>query len=144
MHGRSSGRRAASRIGAALRPIIEAAEDHFAGGGLQNAGNHYVHGLGDHPPRIIHHHHRAVVQVGNALIVLFALFQNENAHHLAWQNHRPQGVGEFIDIQHGKTLYLSQLVEIEIVCDDFGVHRFGQLNQLQVHFPHQREVFARN
>ncbi len=123
MSGRSSGGRAASRIGAALRPpIVKAAEDHFAGGGLQNACDYYVHGLGDHPPRIVYYHHGADVQIGDALIVLFALFQNEDTHHLAWQNHRPQGVGEFIDVQYGKTLHLRQLVEIEIVCDDFGIH----------------------
>src|SRR6476660_7723563 len=61
----------------------ETAEDHLAGGGLQHAGHGDVGVLADQPARIIHYHHRAVVEISHTLVVFLALFQDEYAHRFA-------------------------------------------------------------
>src|SRR5215467_2849494 len=66
-------------IGAVL-PLVELAEDHLAGGGLEHAGHRDVDGLGDHLLGVIDHHHGAVIEIRDALVVLLALFENEHAH----------------------------------------------------------------
>ena len=60
-----------------------AAEDHLAGGGLQHAGDDDVDVLADHLAAVVDDHHRAVVQVGDALVVLAAFLEDEDLHVLA-------------------------------------------------------------
>src|SRR5262249_23694718 len=57
---------AGDRVGA----LVEASEDHFAGGSLEHTGDGNIDGLRDHPLGIVYHHHGAVVEIGDALVVL--------------------------------------------------------------------------
>src|SRR4029450_3392908 len=53
--------------------VLEAGEDHAAGGGLEHRGDAGADLLADVSLAVIHHHHGAVVQVGDALAALLAL-----------------------------------------------------------------------
>src|SRR5580765_7837781 len=59
-------------IHAVFRVFPNAAKDHLAGGGLQDAGNSDVRIFSDQTPRVIDHHHGPVVEIGHALVILLA------------------------------------------------------------------------
>ena len=123
-----------------VRALVEAAEDHLARGGLQHAGHGDVDGLGDHLARVVHHHHGAVVEIGDALVVLLAFLEDEHADGFARQHHRLERIGQLVDIQHFDAAQLRDLVEVEIVGDDFAGVQLGQLDQLHVHFADVGEI----
>src|ERR1043165_2950170 len=127
-------------IAAVLGFFADAAEDHFAGGGLQHAGDGDVSVLSNQAPRVVDDHHRAVVQIGDTLVVLFAFLKDEDAHRFARQNHRLQRVREFVDVQHVDAAKLRYFVEIEIVRDNDGVALFAQFDQFEIDFAHGREI----
>ena len=58
----------------------------------------------------VHHNHRSVVEVSDALVVLFAFLQDEDAHNLAGQNDRLQRTREFVNIQDMNALDLGEFV----------------------------------
>src|ERR1700735_3007934 len=68
--------------------LVVTSEDHFARGSLMHGRHRDVDRLVDHFARAVHHHHRAVVEVRDALIVFLAFAQDENAHGLARQHNR--------------------------------------------------------
>ena len=92
----------------------------------------------------IHHHHRPVIQIRNALIVFLALTQNKNAHRLARQHHRLQRIGELVHIHDLDALQRRHLVQVEIVRNDFRVITLRQLDKFQIHFRNAREIIFRN
>src|SRR2546428_57052 len=55
-----------------------ASEDHLPRRRLQHAGDDDVDRLADHLARVVHHHHRAIVEIGDALVVLLAFLEDEN------------------------------------------------------------------
>src|SRR5581483_1957065 len=103
-------------------------------GRLQHAGYGDVHGAADHAPCVIHHHHGAVIEIADTLVVLLAFFQNHHVHALARQHNGLQRVREVVDVEHFDVMQVSDLVQIEVVGDDLGFPLFGQLQQLQIHF----------
>ena len=127
-----------------VHPLVEPAEYHFTGRGLQDAGDGNVDGAGDHLLGVVHHHHGAVVQVGHALVVLLAFLQNEDPHGLARQHDGLQRVGQLVDVQHLHAVQLRHFIEIEIVGDDLAVVDLGQLDQLHVHFRNVGEIILQN
>jgi hypothetical protein len=120
--------------------IEETAEDHLSRSGLQHARHHDVDGLADHLARVIHDDHGAVVEVGDALVVLLAFLQDEYLHQLARQDHRLERVGELVDVQHLDAAELRHLVQVEIVGDDLSLQRPRQLDQLQIDLAHVGEI----
>src|SRR5579859_7222802 len=61
----------AGRVGATrLIPavLVDAAEDHFAAGSLQNAGHRDLHIAADHSARVVDDHHGAVIEIADALV----------------------------------------------------------------------------
>src|SRR5690242_4899139 len=56
--------------------LVELAENHFAGGGLQNRGDGNVDRFADHLSGIVDHHHGSVVQIGDALVVFLAFLED--------------------------------------------------------------------
>jgi hypothetical protein len=122
------------------RGIDEAAEDHLARGRLQHARYDDVDRLADHLACIVHDDHRAVVEVGDALVVLLAFLEDEHLHHLAGQHHGLQRVGELVDVQHFDAAQLRDLVQIEVVGDDLPLQRARELDQLQIDLADVREV----
>src|SRR6266576_3577280 len=123
--------------GGALIPL---AENHLAGSRLQYRSDGDIYRLANHLARVVDHHHRAVIQIGNALVVLFSLFQDEHPHRLARQHDRLQRVGEFVDVQYGHALQLRYFVEIEVVGDDLTFVKFRELNQFHVDFADGGEI----
>src|SRR5215470_11609201 len=121
--------------------VIVLAEDHSPGGSLQDAGHGDVDGLGDHLARVVHNHHGTVVQVGDALVVLLALLQDEDAHRLAWQDNGLEGVGQFVHVQYRHPLKLGNFVQVEVVGHDLGLVKLGQLDQLHIDDADLRKVF---
>src|SRR5580700_5634049 len=65
-----------------LAALVVASENHLAGGRLVNRRDADIHGLVDHLARTVDYHHRAVVQIRHALVVLFPFAQNKYAHDL--------------------------------------------------------------
>src|SRR5260370_27858073 len=120
--------------------LVEFTEDHLAGGGLQHRGHRNIHGLAAHLAGVVHHHHGAVIQVGNALVVLFAFLEDKAFHNLARQHDGFERVGQLVDVEHIHALELGDFVEVEVVGDDFGLVELGQLNQLEINFAHGGEI----
>ncbi len=123
-----------------VHPLVELTEDHFAGGSLQDAGDGNVDGLRDHLLGVIHHHHRAVIQVGHSLVVLLAFLEDEDPHGFARQYDRLQRIRQLVDIEHLDAVELGYLIQVEIVGDDLTVVNLGQFDQLHIDFPHVRKV----
>ena len=88
---------------------------------MQHRGHRDVDGLADHLPRVINHYHRAVIEIGDALVIFFSLFQNEDPHDFARQNNRLERVRQFVDVEHGHALQLGDLVQVEVVGDDLAL-----------------------
>src|SRR5579859_178121 len=122
------------------RPLVELAENHLPGRGLEHRGDSDIHILADELARIVHHDHGSVIQVGDTLVVFLAFLEDEDPHGLARQHDRLKRIGQFIDIQHFHALKLGDLVEIEIIGDDFCLVQFRQFNQLQVDFADGRKI----
>src|SRR5713226_1803136 len=120
--------------------LVPFSENHFSGGGLQNRCYRDIDGLADHLSRVVHHHHGSIVEIGHALVVLFAFLQNENFHGFAGQDNRFQRVSQFVDVQHGHSLQLRDFVQVEIVGDDFAFIQLGQFDQFQIHFADRGEI----
>src|SRR5262245_17329493 len=110
------------------------AEDHLSGGRLKHAGDRRFDSLADHLAGVVHHNHRSVIEVRDALIEFLAFLQNENLHGLTRQIDRLESVREFVDIQHLNTAKLRDLVQIEVVGHDLRVELLGEFDQLHVHF----------
>src|ERR1044071_8552153 len=60
--------------------LPEAAEDHLAGRRLQHARHGDVGVAADEFPGVVHDDHRAVVEIRDALVILLAFLQDEDAH----------------------------------------------------------------
>ena len=112
-----------------LRPP---AEDHLARRRLQHARHRDLDRAADRALALVHHDHRPVVEVGDALAGLLALLEHEDAQHLARQHHRLQRVRELVDVEHGDAAQLGHLVEVEVVGDDLAGEALGELDQLEV------------
>jgi hypothetical protein len=130
--------------GGGVHAVVEFAENHLAGRGLKHAGDGDIDGLRDHLLGVVHHHHGAIVEIGDALVVLLALFQNEHAHGLPGQHDGLERVSQLVDVQHFNAVKLRYLIQIEIVGDHFAIEDLGQLNQLHVHFAHVRKILFYN
>src|SRR6516225_3413440 len=109
-----------------------ATKNHLASRRLQHAGHNHVNGLADHLPCIINHDHRAVIQIRNALVVLFAFLQDEYLEDFAGQHDRLQGIRQLVDVEDVNAPELGDLVQIEIVRDDLALQSAGELDQLQI------------
>ena len=120
--------------------LVHFAEDHFSAGGLQDAGDGDVNGFADHFAGVIDDDHGAVVEVADALIELLALFEDEDDHVLAGEDDGLEGVGEVVDVEDLDVVEVGDLVEVEVVGDDFGLPFFGQLEELEVDFADGGEV----
>ena len=66
------------------------------------------------------------------MIDFFAFAKNEDSHAFARKNGRTKGVGEQIDVENVDALDRSDLVEIEIVGDDFGLEAERQFDELAI------------
>src|SRR5215470_10302486 len=138
----SRGRRRRSRRRHARFNV--AAEDHLAGRRLQHARDDDVDRLADHLARVVDDDHRPIVKIGDALVVLLAFFQDEHLHDLARQDHGLQRVRELVDVQHVYAAQLGDLVQVEVVRDDLALQRARQLDELEIHLAHVREVEVGN
>src|SRR5271156_6497166 len=127
--------------GSALIPL---AEDHLAGRGLQDGGDGDVDGLANHFARIIDYDHGSVIEVGDALVKLFAFFQDEYPHDFTGQNDGLERVGQFVDIEHGHALQLRDFVQIEIVGQNLAVINLGEFDQLHIDFADAGKVVFHN
>src|SRR6185503_14334652 len=123
-----------------MNAIVKAPEDHFAGGGLQHAGNGDVDGLRDQPARVVHDNHGAVIEIGDTLVVLFAFLEDEDTHRLAGQNDRLQCVRQLVNVQHLNSMKLCDFVQVEVVRHQLARELLGELDQLHVDLANLRKV----
>ena len=115
---------------AGVSAIVELAEDHFAGGGLQNGSHGNIDVLADHLAGIVDYHHGAVVQISHTLVVFLAFFQDENLHDLAGQHDGLERIRQLVNVEHVDTLKLRDFIQIEIIGKDLGAFvKLGELDQ---------------
>src|SRR4051812_28830228 len=120
---------------AGIAAIIELAEDHLAGGGLQDRSHRDVDVLADHLASVVHDDHGPVVKICDTLVVLLAFFQDEDLHYLAGQHDGLERIRQLVDIQHVDALELRDFVQVEIVGEDLrALVELGKFDQLQVDF----------
>src|SRR5208283_5524459 len=93
---------------------------------------------------MVHHHHGAVVQVPDPLVVLLAFLQNQYVHALAGQDYRLESVGQVVDVEHVHVMQVSHLVQVKVVGHDLGLPLLGQLEQLQIHFADGGKIVRHN
>src|SRR5438132_7327577 len=125
---------------AIFRLFPQTAKNHLAGGGLQHAGHRNIGVAANQAARVINHDHGAVIEIRHALVILFALFQNEHAHRFAGKHDRLERIGQLVDVEHADAAKLGNFVEIEIVGDDYGVELFAQLDQFEIYFAHGGKI----
>ena len=78
------GRASRGAVGLGLEPGLRpAAEDHLARGRLQNARDRHLDRPAQRLLALVDHHHRPVVEVGDALARFLAFLDHEDAQHLA-------------------------------------------------------------
>src|SRR5206468_11177788 len=99
-----------------------------------------INRLADELPGVVHDHHRAVVEIGDTLVVLLAFFQDEHLHDLAGQHDGLERVGQLVDIEDVHTSKLGDLVQIEVVGDDSPLQRPREIDELEVHFTNVGKV----
>src|SRR5262245_14057980 len=109
-------------------PFVEASENHFAGGRLVDRSHQDVYRLINEAASAVHDDHGAILEVRDALIHLFAFAQDEDSHAFAGQNGGAESVGEKIDVENSDALNAGDLIEIEIVGDDFGLKTQSQFD----------------
>src|SRR5207247_8795054 len=83
--------------------FLVAAEDHLSGGRLQHAGDGRLAGLADHLARVVYNHHRAIVQLSDALTQILPLFQDEYLPRLARPVNGVHRVPNLVDVQYSNT-----------------------------------------
>src|SRR5262249_26481066 len=84
--------------------------------------------------------HRAVIQIGDALSMLFAVFDDLDENLLTRQYDRLHGIRQIVDVQHRHTLQLAYFVQVEVIRDDLTPQHFRQLHKLAVHFRNFVEI----
>ena len=87
-----------------------------------------------------HHHHRAVIQVADALIGIAPWLDDADGEFLAGDIDRAHGIGQRVDIQHVDALGVGDLIEIEVVGNQRGVELDRQRHQFGVHSDEIRRV----
>src|SRR5208282_2128989 len=112
----------------------------LSGGGLQDRSHGNVDGLANHFARVINDDHSAVIEIGDALVVLFSFFKNKYAHDFAREDDGLERVGQFVDVQHGHTLELGDFIEVEVVGDDLAFVKLGQFDELHIDFADAGEI----
>ena len=65
------------------RRIVDLAEDHLAGCGLEDRGDRNFNRPADHAAGVVDDDHGAVVQIADALVVLLAFLKDKDLHLLA-------------------------------------------------------------
>ena len=89
-------------------------------------------GFTDQPSGIIDDDHCAVIEICNALVILFALFEDKDPHRLTGQYDRLESVSKFVDVQDGNAAKLRDFVEIKIIGNDDSVELLSEFDQFQV------------
>src|SRR2546425_418323 len=122
------GTRPAGLGGLALR----LGEDHSPADGLEDA--HHGHGeLGTDVPRaVLDDHHRAVLEVADALSLLLSLLDDPNGDLLARQHDRAHGLREIVHVQNGDALELRDAIEPVVVGHDRYAERARERDELRV------------
>ena len=103
---------------------------------MQHARDRDIRVLTNQAARVINYNHRAVIEIGNPLVIFLPFLENENAHRLSRQHDRLERVGELIDVQNTHAAKLSDFIQIEIIRDDYGVKLFAEFDQFQIDFAH--------
>ena len=103
------------------------------GGGLQHARYDQRHVLVDLLARVLGDHHRAVFQVADALPDLLARLDDLHGDALARHDHRLEGVGQVVDVDHLDAAKLGDLVQVVVVGNHAPVDLLAQRDELLVH-----------
>jgi hypothetical protein len=120
--------------------LLDASEDHLPRSRLQDAGHDHIDVLSDQAARVVDHYHRTVIQVSDSLVILLALFKDEDFHYLAGQDNRLERIGQLIDVEHFDAPQMGDLIQIEIIGHDRRIELSGEFDLLEIDLPDLREV----
>src|SRR5437773_10709427 len=95
-------------------------EDHAPGRCLQHGRDDYPDGLVHVAPAVLHHDHGAVVEVGDALVLLLPFLDHLDIHLLARDDDRLERVAEIVEVEDADLLTLRHPAEVVIVRHDGG------------------------
>src|SRR5204862_4955331 len=80
------------------------------------------------------------VEVSHTLVVFLAFLQDEDLHDLARQHDRLERVGELVDVEDVDAAQLRDLVQVEVIGDDFPLKRARELDQLEIDLANVRKI----
>ena len=99
---------------------------------LQDRRHRNGHGRTDVFLTIFDDDHRAVIEIGHALVLFLAGLDDEDVHVFPRDAGRFQGIGQVVDIEDGHALEGSDLIQIIVVGDDFGIDLAAQADELGI------------
>ena len=86
-------------------------KNHSSGRSLKNARHDDVNVFADIVTALFHNDHRAVIEIGYALIVLFSILDDKNFHFFPWQDNRLDGrVTLKLGFVDGQTLEIANVL----------------------------------
>ena len=119
---------------------IDPAEDHPAGAGLEHARHRQAEGLAQVIGSLLGDDHRAVVEIADALALLFAALEELDRQALAREHDRLHRVGQVVEVDDFDSLEPGDLVEVVVVGDDLAPEMLGQDHQALIDFADPRQL----
>src|SRR5438094_1319855 len=115
-------------------------EDQHSRAGLDETVHLNVDLLADEVVGVIDHHHRAIVEITDALALVPAFADDLEAEGFARQNRRLHRSGQFVNVDKGNGLEFGDLAEVVVVGEEFGPQRPRQPDEFGVHFGLFRKI----
>jgi hypothetical protein len=111
---------------------FDAAEDHFAGGGLEGVGDDEFDFLIDFVAGAFNDDHGAVLEVTDALGGAFAVFDDADFHGFAGKGDGLERFGDGVDVDDADAAEAGDFVEVVVVGDDATALLLGEEDELLI------------
>src|ERR1700737_921001 len=117
-------------------------EDHAPGSRLEDRGDDHPDGLVHVAPAVLDYDHRAVVEVGHALVLLLPFLDHLDVHLLPRDDNRFEGVRQVVQVKDPDAFEVRPPVGVVGVPHDRRVALRRQLDQLHVDLGHLGHVLV--
>ena len=95
--------------------------------------NHF-NGLSNVVFAVFNNNHRSVIKITNALIRFFAIADDTYPNHFTSHDNWANCICEHVDVENGYTLKFSDLIQVEVVRNNFRLDLPSEMNQLCINF----------
>ena len=99
---------------------------------LQDRRDRHGHGRTDVFLTIFDDNHRAVIEIGHALVLFLAGLDDEDIHVFPRDTGRFQRVSQVIDVEDGHALEGGNFIQVIVIGDDFGIDFAAQADELGI------------